>query len=154
MLCSFADKEWADRSGLKVLDHLKEVLADPTEELPGCRRKNIWRLVKQLQCRKKLQRLRDSSGNILTDPAAIAKEVTSFWAGIMNTGGGDGEACVAYLRSFFGKRNIPQLFRALFKPLTIDLANKALDSLQLNSSPGIDGFYHQDLQGIQGVLLP
>ena len=58
----------------------------------------------------------------------------------MNTGGGDGEACVAYLSSFFGKRNIPQLFKALFKPLTIDLANKALDSLQPNSSPGIDGF--------------
>ena len=39
MLCSCADKDWSDRSGLKVLDLLKEVLADPTEELPGCRRK-------------------------------------------------------------------------------------------------------------------
>ena len=37
-----------------VLDLLKEVLDDPTEELPGCRRMNIWRLVKQLQCRKKM----------------------------------------------------------------------------------------------------
>ena len=33
MLCSFADREWSDRSGLKVIEHLKEVLDDPTEEL-------------------------------------------------------------------------------------------------------------------------
>ena len=93
MLCSFADREWSDRSGSKVIKHLKEVLDDPTEELRGSRKKDIWRLVKQLQCRKKLQHLRDSTGHILTDPSAITKEVTDFWAGIMNTGGGDEKAC-------------------------------------------------------------
>ena len=31
-------------------------------------------------------------------------------------------------------------FKALFKPLTLDLVDKALDALQPNSSPGIDGF--------------
>ena len=45
-----------------------------------------------------------------------------------------------YLRPFFGTRNIPLLFKALFKPLTLDLAHKALDSLQSHSSPGMDGF--------------
>ena len=70
----------------------------------------------------------------------IAKEVTEFWAGIMNTGGGDEAACSAYLAKFFRGRDMSLFFKALFKPLTLDLVDKALDALQPNSSPGIDGF--------------
>ena len=88
MLCTLADSECSDRPGLKVLDLLKQALLHPSEQLPGDRRKTIWRLVKQLQCRRKLQHIRDSQGNTLSDPAAIAKEVTAYWTGIMKTGGG------------------------------------------------------------------
>ena len=140
ILCSLADKEWSDRSGLKVLGLVKEALLDPSERCPGSRKKEIWRLVKQLQVRRKLQRIRDTQGNILSDPASIAREVTDFWAGIMNTGGGDEPACSTYLSKFFGGRDMSILFKALFKPLSLDLVNKALDALQPNSSPGIDGF--------------
>ena len=72
----------------------------------------------------------------------------------MNTGGGDEKACLEYSRPFFGTRNIPLLFKALFKPLTLDLANKALDSLQPNSSPGIDGFTIKIYKAFRGYFGP
>lgn len=88
MLYVLADDECTERSGLKVLELLKGALFDPSERQPGKQKKTIWRLSKQLQCRTKLQRIRDSLGNTLSDPAAIAEEFTTVWAGIMNTGGG------------------------------------------------------------------
>ena len=70
-----------------MLDKIKQAMADPFEHSPGSRKKEIWRLTKQLQTRKRLLRLRNQTG-VLIDPESIAKEIISFWTGIMNSGGG------------------------------------------------------------------
>ena len=51
MLCALGDKENSDRSGLKVFEHLKEALLDPTEELPGARKKKSGDLLNNCKIR-------------------------------------------------------------------------------------------------------
>ena len=63
---------------MKVPSKLKDTLEDPTERPVGTKKKDIWRLVKQLQFRRRLQQLRNTSGAILTDPESIAKEITTY----------------------------------------------------------------------------
>ena len=138
-LCGLLDNEFSDRTGLLVLNKIKQALADPYEHTPGNRKKEIWRLTKQLQTRKRLLRLRNQTG-VLTDPEAIAKEITSFWAGIMNNGGASEEACFTYLNDFFEGKDMNMLVKALYKPLSIDVVLKALDNLQPTAAPGYDGF--------------
>ena len=65
---------------------IKQALADPYEHSPGNWKKEIWRLTKQLQTRKRLLRLRNQTG-VLTNAESIAAEMNSFWSGIMNNGG-------------------------------------------------------------------
>ena len=143
-----------DRSGLKVLSNLKDTLEDPTERPVGSKKKDIWRLVKQLHFRRRLQRLRNTNGTTLTDPESIAKEITTYWGGIMNNGGAGEPECSAYLKKFFGKRDLAAIFQALFKPMSTDLALKALGALQPAASPGYDGFTIQVYQAFKQVFVP
>ena len=153
-ICQLADTECRDRSGPKVLDKLKDTLEDPTERPVGSKKKDVWRLVKQLQFRRKLQRLRNTNGTTLTDPESIAKEITTYWGGIMNNGGADEPECSTYLRKFFGKRDLSAIFRALFKPMSTDLALKAPGALQPAASPGFDGFTIQVYKAFRQVFAP
>ena len=107
-LCLLLDEEVSDRSGLLVLDKIKQALADPYEHSPGNRKKEIWCLTKHLQPRNRLLRLTNQT-SVLTDPESIAKEINSFLSGIMNNGGAQEAACPAYLDEFFGKKNMPDI---------------------------------------------
>ena len=72
----------------------------------------------------------------------------------MNNGGAPEEACSTYLKKVFGKRDLTVIFRALFKPMSKELALKALDTLQPSASPCLDGFTIQIYKAFKDVFAP
>ena len=139
VLVSLAEKECTDRSGMLVIEQLRSTLADPFEDKPFRKKQEVWRLVKQLQCKRKLLSLRNKFGVILPDAASMAEEIATYWQQTMSVKGEPPPKCAGYLADFFSKYNIPNLSRALIKPLSLDLVLAALDTLNKSASPGSDG---------------
>ena len=140
LLVSYAAAESLDRTGTKVLAKLKLALADPFESEIRQKRQDVWRLVKQLQHKRRLLSLRDRYGVILPDAPAIAKEITDVWSGTMASTGASPTECKLYLQQFFGKRVTVDIAKVLMHPLSVCLVETALESLNTTSSPGFDGF--------------
>ena len=119
---------------------LKLALADPFESEIRQKRQDVWRLVKQLQHKRRLLSLRDRYGVILPDAPAIAKEITDVWSGTMASMGASPTECKLYLQQFFGKRVTVDIAKMLMHSLSVCLVETALESLNTTSSPGFDGF--------------
>ena len=83
-LVSLAERECTDRSGMLVLEQLKSTLADPFESKPFRKKHKVWRLIKQLQCKRKLLSLRNKFGVTLPDAASMAEEIPTFWQETMS----------------------------------------------------------------------
>ena len=134
LLVSYAATETLDRTGTKVPAKLKLPLADPFESEIRHKRKDIWRLVKQLQHKRRLLSLRDRYGVILPDAPAIAKEITDVWSGTMASTGASPTECKLYLQQFFGRRVTVDIAKALMHRLSVCLVEIALESLNTTSS--------------------
>ena len=89
-----------------VTRKLRDVLLTGEERGKGEleRRQKIHRLLRELQGRKRLQRLRDAQGNPLSTSGDIAAALRGFWSGIM---GAEGECPESRLR-YFESLGIPE----------------------------------------------
>ena len=76
-LVALSEREQQDRTGLLVLQTLKEALS--AEKSPKARRRaEITRLVRELQNRRRLCVLRQHGGHLLTDPLKMAKALSGY----------------------------------------------------------------------------
>ena len=139
LLAHMAESQQRDRSCAMVLDKLKTLMHEPYDAPARSTRQEVWRLVKQLQSKRKLMSLRHKTGQVLCDPHAIASEIASFWQQTMSVGGQPLTECHSYLASFFKSKNIPLMAEMLIKPLSAPLVHAALLALNRTSAPGLDG---------------
>ena len=138
-LSSLAKQEDTDCTGLFVLDRLKSAIADPHSSQPWRKRHEVWRLVHQLQCKRKLHTLRNRLGRP-TGHRVNSQRNTLFVVGTMTSNGQPPLGISNYLNSFFRGKPLADMARMLIKPLLQDLVHAALEALSPTSSPGMHGF--------------
>ena len=93
-------KAQRDRTGMETLSRLKGVIA--SGETLGdlrTRRNEVYRLMSELQDRKKFQQLLSRTGTTIRGAKAVAQEVVEHWDPISTPTGATEEDCVAYLKA-------------------------------------------------------
>ena len=147
LLVGVYEKAQRDRTGMETLSKLKGVIT--TGETSGdlrTRRNELYRLMRELQERKKLQQLVSRTGSAIRGAKAVAKELVDHWDKVSTPTGTTEEECVAYLKALGVEQRLRKAGRLLFKQLSLDIVHEGLKRLNSNSSPGLDGFSVQILQ--------
>ena len=104
ILTALAEQENTDRTRQIVLQKLRTVLDDPYTLHPWRRKQDAWRLVKQLQHKRKLHNLRNKFGHIIQDPEAFAAKIVQYWQQTMRAEGASVPECKHYLSQFFSTK--------------------------------------------------
>ena len=104
------------------------------------RRDEFYRLMRELQERRKLQQLVSRAGTAVHRAKAVAKELVEHWDQVSTPTGGTEEECVAYLKALGVEQRLRKAGRLLFKQPSLDMVHEGLKRLNSNSSPGLDGF--------------
>ena len=99
----------------------------------------IFRLMRPLQERKRLQQLRLAGGTVIRDKLRIASELTTFWSSIMQGGAKTQDEVESYLVSKGIHFRLAQCTPLLFKELSANLVTAALERLKNGPVPGLDG---------------
>ena len=141
LLVGVYEKAQSDRTGMETLSKLKGVIT--SGETSGdlrTRRNELYRLMRELQERKKLQQLVSRAGSAVRGAKAVAKELVEHWDRVSTPTGATEEECVAYLKALGVEQRLRKAGRLLFKQLSLDIVHEGLKRLNSNSSPGLDGF--------------
>ena len=131
----------SEKVGTMLLENLKGVLAG--EALSNTSQKDrssqINKLMRQLQACNRLGWVQSNTGQVLTEPVAIASALEEHWTSVT----APGFATVSDCHKFLSKLPLPPNFsimaRALFRPLSSSLRTEALDRVHASSSPDEDG---------------
>ena len=98
-LVALSEREHQDRTGMLVLQPLREVLA--SEVPPRARRKaEIASFVRELQNRCRLCVIRKHGGPFLTDTLKMAKALSGYWGGVMTGNGSTACDCRGFLQDW------------------------------------------------------
>ena len=154
MLSAIAEKEATDRASQQVLNELTKALDDPYAECPWRKKADVWRVVKQLQRKRKLHSLRNKFGKVIFDADAMAARISAFWQTTMQSQGESTERCKEYLSQFFQGKNVPLMAQMLIKPLSLELVEAAPEGLSRNSAPGTDGFTASIYVALRSFFAP
>ena len=142
-----------DRTGMETLSKLKGVIT--TGETSGdlrTQRNELYRLMRELQERKKLQQLVSRTGLAIRGAKAVAKELVDHWDKVSTPTGSTEEDCVAYLKSLGVEQRLRKAGRLLFKQLSLDIVHEGLNRLNSNSYPWTGWFLGKILQEVLGHL--
>ena len=141
LLVGVYEKAKRDRTGMETLSKVMGVIAsgDPSRDLRP-RRNELYRLMRELQERKKLQQPVSRAGTAVHGAKTVAKEPVQHWDRVSIPTGATEEECVAYLKALGVEQRLCKAGRLLFKRLSLDILHEGLKRLNSNSSPGLDGF--------------
>ena len=141
LLVGVYEKAQRDRTSMETLSKLKGVIT--SGETLGdlrTRRNELYRLMRELQERRKLQQLVSRAGTAICGATAVAKELVAHWDQVSTPTGATEEECVAYRKALGVEQRLRKAGRHLFKQLSLDIVHEGLKRLNSNSSPGLDGF--------------
>ena len=134
-----ADEQREGRMQQSVTKLRREILSKEEQwEDSAANRKRMQRLMKEMQARRMVQNMRDSSGNYVTNKRDMARLLEEFWSPIMSPTGVREEECDGYLRSLPIPPRVQAALPLLWRPLTEDLVREALHKMRPYSSPGSD----------------
>ena len=149
------EKAQRDRTGMETLSKLKGVITTgETSGDPRTQRNELYRLMRELQERKKLQQLVSRTRSAIRGAKAVAKEPVDHWDKVSTPTGSTEEDCVAYLKSLGVEQRLRKAGRLLFKQLSLDIVHEGLKRLNSNSSPGLDGFSAKFFKRFSGIFEP
>ena len=155
LLVGVYEKAQRDRTGMETLSKLKGVITTgETSGDPRTQRNELYRLMRELQERKKLQQLVSRSGSAIRGAKAVAKELVDHWDKVSTPTGSTEEDCVAYLKSLGVEQRLRKAGRLLFKQLSLDIVHEGLKRLNSNSSPGLDGFSAKFFKRFSDIFEP
>ena len=140
---------------METLSKLKGVIT--SGETPGdlrTRRNELYRLMHELQERKKLQQPVSRAGTAIRGAKAVAKELVEHWDQVSTPTGATEEECVAYLKALGVEQRLRKAGRLLFKQLSLDIVHEGLKRLNSNSSPGLDGFSAKFFKRFSEIFEP
>ena len=103
---------------METLSKLKGVIT--SGETSGdlrTRRNELYRLMRELQERKKLQQLVSRAGTTVRGAKTVAKEPMDNWDQVSTPTGATEEECVAYLKALGVEQRLRKVGRLLFKLL-------------------------------------
>ena len=140
---------------METLSKLKGVITTgETSGDPRTQRNELYRLMRELQERKKLQQLVSRTGSAIRGAKAVAKELVDHWDKVSTPTGSTEEDCVAYLKSLGVEQRLRKASRLLFKQLSLDIVHEGLKRLNSNSSPGLDGFSAKFFKRFSDIFEP
>ena len=155
LLVGVYEKAQRDRTGMETLSKLKGVITTgETSGDPRTQRNELYRLMRELQERKKLQQLVSRTGSAIRGAKAVAKELVDHWDKVSTPTGSTEEDCVAYLKSLGVEQRLRKAGRLLFKQLSLDIVHEGLKRLNSNSSPGLDGFSAKFFKRFSDIFEP
>ena len=155
LLVGVYEKAQRDRTGMETLSKLKGVIT--SGETSGdlrTRRNELYRLMRELQERKKLQQLVSRAGTAVRGAKAVAKELVDHWDRVSTPTGATEEECVAYLKALGVEQRLRKAGQLLFKQLSLDIVHEGLKRLNSNSSPGLDGFSAKFFKRFSKIFEP
>ena len=123
-------KAQRDRTGMETLSKLKGV--STSGETSGdlrTRRNELYRLMRELQERKKLQQVLSRAGTAVRGAKAVAKELVEHWDRVSTPTGATEEECVACLKALGVEQGLRKAGRLLFKQLSLDIVHEGLKRL-------------------------
>ena len=126
------------KTGMETLSKLKGVIT--SGETCGDlrkRRNEVYRLMRELQERKKLQQLISRAGTAVRGAKTMPQELVEHWDRVSTP---EEEDCVAYLKALGVVQRLRKAGRLLFKQLSPDIVHEGLKRLNSHSAPGLDGF--------------
>ena len=155
LLVGVYEKAQRDRTGMEMLSKLKGVIV--SGETPGdlrTRRNELYRLMRELQERKKLQQVVSRAGTAIRGAKAVAKELVEHWDRVSTPTGATEEECLAHLKALGVEQRLRKAGRLLFKQLSLDIVHEGLKRLNSNSSPGLDGFSAKFFKRFSEIFEP
>ena len=135
LLVGVYEKAQRDRTGMETLSKLKGVIT--SGETWGdlrTRRNELYRLMRELQERKKLQQLVSRAGTTVRGAKTVAKELVEHWDRVSTPTGATEEECMAYVKALGVEQRLRKAGRLLFKQLSLDTVHEGLKRLNSNSS--------------------
>ena len=155
LLVGVYEKAQRGRTGMETLSKLKGVIT--TGETSGdlrTQRNELYRLMRELQERKKVQQLVSRTGSAIRGAKVVAKELVDPWDKVSTPTGSTEEECVAYLKSLGVEQRLRKAGRLLFKQLSLDIVHEGLKRLNSNTSPGLDGFSAKLFKRFSDIFEP
>ena len=126
---------------METLSKLKGVIASgETSGDSRTPRNELYRLMRELQEKKKLQQLVSRAGTAVRGSKTVAQELVEHWDRVSTPTGATEEDCAAYLKALGVEKRPRKASRLLFKQLFPDIVHEGLKRLNSNSAPGLHGF--------------
>ena len=95
--------------------------------------------MRELQERKKPQRLVSQTGTTVRGAKKVAQEPVEHWDLVSTPTGATDEDCVPYLKALGVEQRLRKAARLLFKQLSPEIVHEGLKRLNSNIAPGLDG---------------
>ena len=156
LLSTLLSKEKKRSQEEKTTAMLKEQVRERQQNIQAKanRKKQVYRLVAELQHRRQLSSLREQGGGVTRDPQKIAQKLAEYWGGIMTNPQRTEQECLQYLETLGIPPRLGYCVPLLWRPLTRELVETALGRLPRGSSPGEDGISAEIYQAYPEIFVP
>ena len=153
-LASFMADERLEATNQRSLDRLRKELQTKPERVEDSRqrRRRVLRLMKEMEERRTVMRLRDSEGHYAQSREQMASMLQKFWEGVMLDNAVTQVDCTRYLESLPIPANVKRAAPLLFRQVSLPLVQEALRQMKPHSSPGLDGIQASSYQAMDGLL--
>ena len=121
-----------------MLGRLTGALASPEPSLKESRGRweENFKLMCALQSRKRMRRLRDKHGVMMTEPRKIVHALVDLWKEVSDKSGKSKEGCAQFLQKLGICPKLAQYGAALFKLLSHDIVTQGLRRPKNGGTPG------------------
>ena len=116
------------------------------------RRRLVLRLMKEMEERRTVMRLRDSQCHYAQNREQMASMLQKYWEGVMLDNAVTEVECTRYLESLPIPANVRMAAPLLFRPLSLQLVHEALRQMKPHSSLGSDGIQASVCQAMDGIF--
>ena len=116
------------------------------------RRRCVLRLMKEMEERRTVMRLRDSQGHYAQSREQMASMLQKFWDGVMLDNAVTVVDCTRYLESLPIPANVKRAAPLLFRQVSLPLVQEALRQMKPHSSPGLDGIQASVYQAMDDLF--
>ena len=153
-LAAFLADERLEASHQKSMNQLRKELQTKGERVEDSRqrRRRVLRLMKEMEERRTVMRLRDSQGCYAQNREQMASMLQKLWEGVMLDNAVTEMECTRYLDSLPIPANVRRAAPLLFRPLRLPLVQDALRQMKPHSSPGLDGIQASVYQAMDDIL--
>ena len=153
-LASLLADERLEATHQRSMDKLRKELQTKAERVEDSRqrRRRVLRLMKEMEERRTVIRLRDSQGNYAQNREQMASMLQKFREGVTLDNAVTEVDCTRYLESLPIPANVKRAAPLLFRRVSVPLFQEALRQMKPHSSPGLDSIQASLYQAMDGIF--